>query len=378
MDLNTNSDIIFTRYLYIKHEVELSLLVSILNKSNDSLFWAYELYFSGFKEQLFTYIWNLYYDFFASLNPTFGTYLLTKYKDFLIDETVVSSIISTLLTRPFNTDIFFLRHVSNSFQIDIDYHTDAEKITDINTCRINFDHWINTNNYRSITDWILNINQNTISEINIYKICLELFQLTKIITYKQLLPLLSSGKGNKNIILLAIIMSLFSQKYNLKKGKNTYSSTKLNEIIPYQNVYISNGLPHYRILQKVCSIGIDDHKHLSLFKLKRHKYNIKQLYFDKWLYYASFSPLWHQRITSYGGIIDHSSNKIIFDDDDLLEEFYRCYGYEPDEQKQCIQNKSIMNIEKVHNWKWFHNKYKHNGLFEPWEEELEEFDNDGI
>ena len=37
-----------------------------------------------------------------------------------------------------------------------------------------------------------------------------------------------------------------------------------------------------------------------------------------------------------------------------------------------------MNIEKVHNWKWFHNKYKHNGLFEPWEEELEEFDNDGI
>ena len=34
---------IFTRYLYIKDEVKLTLLTSILNKSEKSIFWAYEL-----------------------------------------------------------------------------------------------------------------------------------------------------------------------------------------------------------------------------------------------------------------------------------------------------------------------------------------------
>ena len=38
------SNLVFTRYLYLKDEVKLSLLVSILNKSDDAIFWAYELY----------------------------------------------------------------------------------------------------------------------------------------------------------------------------------------------------------------------------------------------------------------------------------------------------------------------------------------------
>jgi hypothetical protein len=37
-----------------------------------------------------------------------------------------------------------------------------------------------------------------------------------------------------------------------------------------------------------------------------------------------------------------------------------------------------MKIEKIHNWKWFNEKYKKNGLFEAYEEELEEFDLIGI
>jgi hypothetical protein len=37
-----------------------------------------------------------------------------------------------------------------------------------------------------------------------------------------------------------------------------------------------------------------------------------------------------------------------------------------------------MDLEKVHNWKWFNEQYKKNGLFEAYEEELEEFDLIGI
>ena len=47
-------------------------------------------------------------------------------------------------------------------------------------------------------------------------------------------------------------------------------------------------------------------------------------------------------------------------------------------QKECVQNKSIVTIEKIHNWNWFYNQYRKNGLFEIWEEELQEFDIEGI
>ena len=69
------SNIVLTRYLYLKDEVKLAFLVSLLNKSDDAIFWAYELYYSGFKMEFFDYIWTIYYDFFATLNPSFEQYL---------------------------------------------------------------------------------------------------------------------------------------------------------------------------------------------------------------------------------------------------------------------------------------------------------------
>jgi hypothetical protein len=61
-----------------------------------------------------------------------------------------------------------------------------------------------------------------------------------------------------------------------------------------------------------------------------------------------------------------------------VQTFYELYGLEPDEQSIKTQEKNIMDLEKVHNWKWFNEQYKKNGLFEAYEEELEEFDLIGI
>ena len=83
--LKPGSDLVFTQYLYIKEEVRIALLVSILNKSDDAIFWAYELYYSGFKYELLNLIWKIYYDFFATLNPAYEAYLLKKYKELLLD-----------------------------------------------------------------------------------------------------------------------------------------------------------------------------------------------------------------------------------------------------------------------------------------------------
>lgn len=59
-----------TRFLYIKDEVLLSLLISILEKDYDqSLFWASELYYSGYEKETMEYIDAIYITFFRSQNP---------------------------------------------------------------------------------------------------------------------------------------------------------------------------------------------------------------------------------------------------------------------------------------------------------------------
>ena len=70
-----------TRYLYIHDEVKYSLLLSLLDKNdvNISLFWGYELYFSGFQEELFQLLFSIYFDFYSLSNPKFYNNVLLKY-----------------------------------------------------------------------------------------------------------------------------------------------------------------------------------------------------------------------------------------------------------------------------------------------------------
>ena len=393
------SDLVFTRYLYVKDEVCISLLVSILNKSDDAIFWAYELFYSGFKTELLKLIWKIYYDFFATLNPTFEQYLLKKHKELLVEnkednnednnedkdrDKLISSLIQDLLFRPFNTDVFLLRNASENFEMDIIYHHNAEIITDTTETSINMTQWIKNSDYRSISQWIFNVN-NSINIVDIYNICLDIFlenglKLTKSKLAKEFVSILKSNTNHK-IILLAKIMCLFSKKAELKKGKSIYINVEPEDIIPYETICGSKELKHYKILEKATICGIDELKHLSLFKLKRSNYNLQEKYWYNWEYHASFSPLWSQRITKFGGFIDYTKQKVIFKeepDDELMQQFYGLYGLEPDEQLLSVQQKNIQKIEKKYDWKWFNNKYKRNGLFEIYEEELEEFDESGL
>jgi len=376
------SDLVFTRYLYIKEEVRIALLVSILNKSDDAIFWGYELYYSGFKDEFFNLIWKIYYDFFVTLNPAFEVYLLKKHKEWLREngdsqDKFVSSIIQTLLFRPFNTDMFLLRNICEKFDIDISY---TKEITNIDDLKDNMIQWVFNKDLRSIAQWILNVNKNKIKLVDVYDICLDIFNnLKKSKLMKEFDSALTLNINiNPNIILLSKIVTLFS---NSKKGKNMYISVDPEDIIQFKTIVGNNDILAYQILKKACICGINDFKHLSLFKLTRNKYNLQETYWYHWEYHASFSPIWLKRIQQFGGYRDYSNRQLLFvkkPDDILLQEFYKLYGLEPDEQSLDIQNKSIQPIEKIYDWQWFNNKYKKNGIFEIYEEELEEFNIDSL
>ena len=74
--------LVFTRYLYNKDEVELTLLECILKRNNfvETCFWTTELYESNDPEDLWQFIYKVYYDFYHLHYPTF----INKINDYYI------------------------------------------------------------------------------------------------------------------------------------------------------------------------------------------------------------------------------------------------------------------------------------------------------
>ncbi len=390
-----NSNLIFTRYLYIKDEVKLALLISILNKSDDAIFWAYELYYSGFKMELFDYIWKIYYDFFATLNPSFEAYLNKVLKTDFEKDKIVSTIVQDLLIRPFNTDVFFLRTICQLFEVECKYINSCKNISNLVE---QLTIWIDINDYKSIAQFILNDNKDNDND-KILNIVIDIFvnlYLIKVAKQKMLkeFKIAQDRTTDKKVVLLAKILTLFSLKEKLVKGKNFYIIVEPEDIVPYETIESSindftTEIRHYRILGVARICGIDDLKCMSLFKLERDtiykpdtiykKDTITDIYFNNWLYHAAFSPVWFNRIKKYRGYIDYKTQKVEFVDEDLMQMFYRKYGYEPDEQHQNTTDKCLLlHRENGTNWSTFYKKFKNNGLFMLDDDELEELNNDKI
>ena len=374
------SDLVFTRYLYVKDEVRLALLQSILSGDcNAALFWGYELFCSGFKHEFFNLIWKIYYDFFATSNSFFETYLMKFHADWLnegcVQDSVVSCVIENLLlNKQFNCDIFYLRTICDKFEIE------TPSINTIDAFRVHFKKWIEEKDYRTMTQWLLNIKDNEFKIKDIYESILDVVGVESKLTKSKVVKLLEMMpiNVNCNLILLVHVMRLFTTQNNkIKKNKNIVIEFDDEDTIEYQTICVSDCLKHYQVLEKACKFEIDEFKYLSLFKLNRLKYDLRDKYFNNWLYHASFSPIWYQRIKDYKGYPDFTKQIIKFreePDDDLMQQFHQLFGMEPDEQKLTTQEKSIQEIKKINNWTKFNEKFNKNSAFEIYEEELEELD----
>lgn len=356
----------FTRYLYIKDEVHVALLVSILNKSDKSLFWAYELYYSGFQEELFSFLWKIYFDFYYTLNPGFYKYFNKKQKewskaeDSLEKHKIIGVIVNNLSMRPHNMDVFLLRHIVNNFEIEND---SDEQLTE----------WLDQKNYLNIADYIFN-KCTTIESFNA-----ALHQITNFFKERNV----KVDQGLKNVgllsekhIALANVMLMFSREQNLKMGKNLYIIMEDEEIVNHNTMEsdYDNSFYPYKILPLVTLHSIDKENYLSLFALKRETVDVKDAYYYHWDYYALGSPLWKERVEAFKGQANHETKRLDFPDDDYFEDFYNKYNYEPDEQKTETQNKNIQPIRQERTWTQFYEQHKKNGLYIPDAEFLEEFD----
>ena len=99
---------IFTRYLYEKTQVEESLRDAILERHREeSLFWAYELYYSGFKREVWQIVMNVYLQYYAGLNPNIQSKIDKFYMEW--QETGNECLLGTVVgTLAINNDQFII------------------------------------------------------------------------------------------------------------------------------------------------------------------------------------------------------------------------------------------------------------------------------
>ena len=350
-----NTELQFTRYLYGKDEVEISLMTNLLNRTNDAIFWADELFHSGFVKELTILLWKIYYDFYAVINPNFETYLVTKLKNIdLIDDILVYTIIKNFTIRRHNIDVFILRNIVNEFDVECDKNTDLICLLD-------------SKDYLTISSFILSLEEEQVFEVY-NKVVAYFSKLGLKIDSKKAIGQFQKQIIANRILLLSRVIHYFSVLHKIKMGRNLYIHVEPKECV--MTIH-SNLTKPYKILSLARICYIDSGNYLSLFNLKRDKTDMTTAYRENWLYHASFSPLWKARIN---GEILIDKKTVIFNDEEDEEKFREKYDYEPDEQKKDVQDKSIQEIKCERTWMSFYKEHRNETIVDIDEDIIKDID----
>lgn len=121
-----NTEFIYTRYLYNFTEVKQSLFICLIeHKIDESLFWAFELYHSGFKETLFEYIIKIYNTIYKDYNSHWENilHLQLEMVEEKNDELLLGNIIASMCTKKYNLQEFCNDYLS----IDVNQNEEERK-----------------------------------------------------------------------------------------------------------------------------------------------------------------------------------------------------------------------------------------------------------
>lgn len=92
---------ILTRYLYDKAKVEETLYHAILKRDyHQSAFWAYELYFSGFEEEVREQLNKTYHQIFQPNHPKLGLYFQKKQAELKGKPELIATLLKNLMKNP--------------------------------------------------------------------------------------------------------------------------------------------------------------------------------------------------------------------------------------------------------------------------------------
>lgn len=162
-------------------------------------------------------------------------------------------------------------------------------------------------------------------------------------------------QNNSPILFGNFIATLCTKQYDLKDfcklylkidGQQNHQRDKNRMIVDLDDEYIEK----YKtkdinnpetVLKEKCIYHVK--KEINrLFNISIPNYEeLTKLYSQKWLYFASQTPIWKERIDKYNGLVNDEENKINFTNENDVQEFFNKYNYEPDEQTNETMEKMI-------------------------------------
>ena len=377
------SDIVFTRYLYRKDEVRIALVAALLNQSKHAIFWAYELYFSGFVNELAQLIVQIYYDFYATQNTRWSVYL-KKQLDCLRSRPTtrrllekrhcaVGSIIENLLKQKASTDVFLLRTIHCRFEINSGDESPSHMATRII-------EYMTQKNYLGLGAFILDM--HNMSELyDAFDACLS--RLNPNMTAKDVKRRIKEMRTDiglfenmvrPSILVLSHLLNAIQGNELPSRGYLRYTPKKLE---PYFALYPTDT----NSLHDEASLSVDEYDMLSLFDVARkymHRNAQMHIYNNDWLYQASFSPTWLNRIKRMRGWVDYSSKRVKFISDANEDAFYDAFDYEPDEQTMETKMRANPILKTKGDWSVFVSKYATDNIVKIPEEYIDELGEEQI
>ena len=353
-----------SRLLYFNDEVIYSFLDGLLKKKSikEVYFWLSEYYYSGFQEETWTYIFKIYYDFYAITNPKLESFLVKNYNSYQKSENIeyILNCVKTLYHSKSNPIIFCLSNIKYNNPTSI-YVGRVPKWLK----QLNIDNKNNINLIRIINEFNWNKCNKLLFYLNKcedYKMCYQ-----DVITYfkskskikNKLVKLETIPYDNYKHIILTLIIHCCLNEKEIKKNKviSNYDSNECAIIKEFDNLLNPNKiLKTYRYYYTSTNIGC--------FDLYRYRNNDLQFILDNWDYYCFKTPLWNDIIKKYNGKQKSLKKTLKFSTAENCEDFYNKYGYEPDEQDKETQQKSLINIEKNNVMGWLNQMYDYSVLYE--------------
>jgi len=371
-----------TRYLYARDEVELSFIAAIILRKalDECYYWGYELHYSGF--DVFPIIWKIYYDFYFVSNPGLETLIRQKEKMWERNNKLhyLAATISNLVNTHSSGEVFIMRQYIERVLISDSGGGRAERgfrargrppawCGDYDSKYIPLLRSIDKGQYREIAYHTYYSLANGANGAALFVVLIKYFAVANkckcvdreqecLVSYDKFIARMG-GKIRLYHWFMAVIV-------HLKKGGELvvppvyiYDKPILDKIraghedpIPltdYGGSQIYNTLKYKRCYGVV--------RFMDGFVLARDGFGgrLREEALGRWQHYIWNTPCWRERLIAY-----NANENVEFENDDLLEEFYDAFGYEPDEQSKETQDQTICEIES----RWYENVFNESPCIE--------------
>ena len=350
MDSELGDEFTFTQYLYSEEDVRQAIATNILLKNKEKTnFWVQELMQSQLINILINLILNIYITYYFPLNPEFYNYILKqtnriRTSDYTESINAITDITNNLMIRPFTSDVLReamrLQHddTNSSTQPTFFGYSDIPDIDIMDTL--------------TVEDVITHIAGDQIKPTNRKKIGTLFRNLDKL----RKNPIkIAGGDIHIPIDIERAARTALIVAYSTKQKMGKALFVPPTDIQPQKN-YTHTHSPD-KTLQTQTIMSMSDEISFCAYDKPIHDGSIliegasdamRRAFGQHWEYYAYRAPLWEHRIDEHKGTPDHDTKSIIWEDDDLLEQFYQTYGYDTDEaSRETVMRCLAINMRRL-------------------------------